>query len=318
MIFSFRRAISVLAVLLLLFPCALVRSEQSPPLIVPIAQDPTTSLYTISIKDGGEPLVVDLAGSLVWSTCPSTRSTVPCHSDTCRGDNNNQHRPRRCRYVDAGRFWATREPPTCRDGCACTAQPFNPFTGECSTGDLTTFGMSADATDGMVTLHLETVAAAGSCAPDRLTWSLPAAGVAEFSTLPLSLPSQLAAQRGFGDKFALCMPGFAAFGNTSLYLGELGYHLVDYKGAIQYTPILASPRNPGGYYVPVQGISVSWNGVDVKASLPKGAFDLDALTGRGGVVLSTVTQYARRVPPVRPGVRRGHNQVRAFSLFLTS
>ncbi|KAG8079022.1 hypothetical protein GUJ93_ZPchr0007g3297 [Zizania palustris] len=47
------------------------------PLIVPVTKDTKTSLYTIAIKNDA-PLVVDLAGTLVWSTCPSTHSTVPC------------------------------------------------------------------------------------------------------------------------------------------------------------------------------------------------------------------------------------------------
>lgn len=46
-----------------------------------------------------------------------------------------------------------------------------------------------------------------------------------------------------------------------------------------------------GHYIPVKGISVNWHGVDVAASLPNGALDLDGHTGRGGVVLSTVTPY---------------------------
>jgi len=41
------------------------------PLVSPLAKDPATSLYTISIKDGAGPLVVDLAGPRVWSACAS-------------------------------------------------------------------------------------------------------------------------------------------------------------------------------------------------------------------------------------------------------
>lgn len=178
------RAISLTALALLLLPSALVAfGEQSPnnPLVVPITIDNKTySVYTVSIKNDGAPLVVDLAGSLVWSTCPSAHTTVPCHSDTCRAAAND--RPRRCRYVDAGRFWATRE-PTHQPGCACTAHPSNPVSGKCSAGDLTTFAMSANATNGSALLQPESFAAVGSCSPDRLTRQLPAgaAGVAGFS-----------------------------------------------------------------------------------------------------------------------------------------
>jgi hypothetical protein len=40
------------------------------------------------------------------------------------------------------------------------------------------------------------------------------------------------------------------------------------------------------------------HGVDVAASLPDGVLDLDARTGRGGVVLSTVTPYTIMRPEV--------------------
>ncbi|KAL6616666.1 hypothetical protein ACP70R_038936 [Stipagrostis hirtigluma subsp. patula] len=271
------------------------------PLVSRISKDANTSLYTISIKNGA-PLVVDLAGPLVWSTCLGKHGTVPCESDTCRAA--NEQRPRGCRYVHAGGwFGANREPGW---GCACAANPVNPVTGECSTGDLTTFSMSANATNGTDPLYPESFAAAGACAPGRLLASLPAgaAGVAGLSRSKLSLPSQLAAERGSGDKFALCLPAFAAFGDTPVYLGTELRGLVEYTGSIPTTPLLANPKNPGGYYVPVKAITVSWHGVDVAASLAGGALDLDARSGRGGVVLSTVTPYTIMRPEVfRPFVQ---------------
>uniref|UniRef100_J3L7P0 Xylanase inhibitor C-terminal domain-containing protein n=1 Tax=Oryza brachyantha TaxID=4533 RepID=J3L7P0_ORYBR len=175
--------------LLLLLSCMAVTGDQQPasyrlPLIVPLVMDTNTSLYTIKIKNDG-PLVVDLAGTLVWSTCPSaaTHSTVPCQSGT------------------------------------------------------------------------------------------------------------------FGKKFALCLPGFAAFGDTPVYISREGASLVNYTDAFPYTPILTNPRSPG-YYLPVKGISVWWSEPKVTASLPAGALDLDARTGRGGVVLSTTTPYAIMRPDV--------------------
>jgi hypothetical protein len=49
---------------------------------------------------------------------------------------------------------------------------------------------------------------------------------------------------------------------------------------------------------------VSWHGVDVAASLPDGVLDLDARTGRGGVVLSTATPYTIMRPEVfRPFIK---------------
>ncbi|BAB89711.1 putative xylanase inhibitor [Oryza sativa Japonica Group] len=274
--------------------CTAQAASDQKPLVSRLAKDYNTSLYTISVKNGAPPLVVDLAGALVWSTCPSTHSTVPCQSAAC--DAVNRQQPRRCRYVDGGWFWAGREPGS---RCACTAHPFNPVTGECSTGDLTTFTMSANTTNGTDLLYPESFTAVGACAPERLlaSPSLPqaAAGVAGFSgTTPLSLPSQLAAQRRFGSTFALCLPVFATFGDTPVYLPNYNpYGPFDYTKMLRRTPFLTNPRRNGGYYLPVKRISVSWRGPgDVPVSLPAGALDLNARTGRGGVVLSTTTPYA--------------------------
>ncbi|KAG8079023.1 hypothetical protein GUJ93_ZPchr0007g4558 [Zizania palustris] len=210
----------------------------------------------------------------------------------------NQQQPRRCRYVDGGWFWAGRKPGS---RCACTAHPFNPVTGECSTGDLTTFAMSANSTTNVTKLmDLEAFTTVGACAPRRLLASLPAAatGVAGFYRRPLSLPSQLAGQRNFGNKFALCLPVFAAFGDLPMYVGMMeGPGWVDYRQSMASTPVLTNPRNPG-YYLPVRRITVSWSIREVEVSLPAGALDLDTRTGRGGVVLSTMTPYAVMRPDV--------------------
>uniref|UniRef100_A0A0E0JTE9 Peptidase A1 domain-containing protein n=1 Tax=Oryza punctata TaxID=4537 RepID=A0A0E0JTE9_ORYPU len=280
-------------------PCTAQDASDQKPLVSRLTKDYNTSLYTISIKNGAPPLVVDLAGTLVWSTCPSMHTTVPCQSAAC--DAVNRQQPRRCRYVDGGWFWAGREAGS---RCACTAHPFNPVTGECSTGDLTSFAMSANTTNGTDLLYPESFTAVGACAPERLleSSSLPqaAAGVAGFSgTTPLSLPSQLAAQRRFGNKFALCLPVFATFGDTPVYLPNYNpYGPFDYTKMLGQTPFLTNPRRNGGYYLPVKRISVSWRGPNVPASLPAGALDLDVRTGRGGVVLSTTTPYAIMRPDV--------------------
>uniref|UniRef100_J3L7N9 Xylanase inhibitor C-terminal domain-containing protein n=1 Tax=Oryza brachyantha TaxID=4533 RepID=J3L7N9_ORYBR len=98
--------------------------------------------------------------------------------------------------------------------------------------------------------------------------------------------------------FALCLPVFAAFGDTPVYLPNYNPSgPFDYTKRIQQTPFLTNPRTPG-YYLPVKGISVSWRGPSVPVSLPAGALDLDVRTGRGGVVLSTVTPNAVMRPDV--------------------
>ncbi|KAM3353416.1 hypothetical protein ACQJBY_024529 [Aegilops geniculata] len=267
----------IVASLVLLLSCTAASGEQTPhkPLVSKLAKDPITSLYTITIKADKSPLLLDLAGSIVWSTCPpsSAHNTVACQSGPCGGAASQQC-PRRCPHVEPG------------SGCACAC---NPVTRECSTGGLTSFAMSANTTDGtMDLLPEESFAVVGACAPSSLLRSLPAGatGVAGFSRRALSLPSQLAAQRGFGGKFALCLPDFAT----------LGYG--DVPPDPYFTPLLTNPANAAGYYIPVKGISVSWHDADAPAALLRGALDLHAVTGRGGVVLSTATQYMTMRPDV--------------------
>ncbi|KAF7025867.1 hypothetical protein CFC21_038019 [Triticum aestivum] len=289
----------IISALVLLLSCTAATSDRQPPLISQLAKDPETSLYTISVKADKSPLLLDLAGSLVWSTCPpsSAHSTVPCESDTCAVA--KQQSSHRCRYVDGGRFWENREPGP--SWCACAARPLNPVTGQCSTGDLTSLTMKANTTNGTMELRPEeSFAVVGACAPGRLLGSLPAgaAGVAGLSRRSLSLPSQLVAQRGFGRKFSLCLPAFATFGDTPVYLPTPERGFIDYTTSIPYTPLLTNPANAGGYYIPVKGISASWHGADAAAALPRGALDIDVRTGRGGVVLSTATPYTVMRPDV--------------------
>uniref|UniRef100_A0ACD5XDY3 Uncharacterized protein n=1 Tax=Avena sativa TaxID=4498 RepID=A0ACD5XDY3_AVESA len=291
----YRRAI--IWSLVLLLSCTVATSDPQPPLITRLAKDPATSLYTTTVETDKSPLVVDLAGSLVWSTCPSTHSTVPCESATCA--TAKEQSPPRCRYVDGGRFWENRDPGS--PWCACTAHPLNPVSGECSTGDLTSLAMSTNNTTEL--LPEESFAVVGACAPGGLLNSLPAGvtGVAGFSRAPLSLPSQLVAQRGFGNRFSLCLPVFATFGDTPVYLPipDPTRGVIDFTtSGVAHTPLLTSPSNASGYYIPVKGISVSWHGADATAQLPAGALDLDVRTGRGGVMLSTVTPYATMRPDV--------------------
>lgn len=250
----FHRAI--LSSLVLMLSCTPASGEQTPhkPLVTKLAKDPITFLYTITVKADKSPLLLDLAGSLVWLTCPppsSSHSNVASQSGPCGGAASQQW-PRRCPHVEPG------------SGCACAG---NPATRECSTGGLTSFAMSANTTDGAMELPPEeSFAVVGACVPGSLLRSLPAGatGVAGFSRRPLSLPSQLAAQRGFGGKFALCLPDFATLGYDDVPLDPY------------FTPLLTNPANAAGYYIPVKGISVSWHEADAPAALIRGALDLDA------------------------------------------
>ena len=199
-------------------------------------------------------------------SCPATAS--PSHGNS----------PCHCPHVEPG------------SGCACAG---NPVTRDRSNGALTSFAMSANTTDGAMELPPEeSFAVVGACVPGSLLRSLPAGatGVAGFSRRPLSLPSQLAAQRGFGGKFALCLPVFAIFGDSPVNLSAPwqapGY--VDYTTIIPYTPLLTNPANAAGYYIPVKSISVSWHEADAQAILPSAALELAPGAGPGQALEQTV------------------------------
>ncbi|KAG8053994.1 hypothetical protein GUJ93_ZPchr0001g30288 [Zizania palustris] len=237
----------------------------SKPIVTRLTKDPAISLYTISVKSGAS-LVVDLAGPLLWSTCPSPHRTIPCSSSVCRIANRNH--PADCPYAAGGR------PGSGDRSCACVAYLYNPVSGQCGHGDVTTVRLSSNATDGKNPLFPVSFSVFGLCAPGGLLTSLPSgvAGVAGLSRLPLSLPSQVASSLKVAKKFALCLPG-GGYDGAAIFGG----------GPFQ---LLAAPPN-GAYYFGVTGIAVNL----VRVPLPRRALDLDIRRGTGGVTLSTVTPY---------------------------
>ncbi|KAL5228106.1 hypothetical protein ABZP36_016371 [Zizania latifolia] len=276
----------LLSLLLVSAPSTMATDGRPPskPIVTRLTKDPAISLYTISVKSGA-PLVVDLAGPLLWSTCPSPHRTIPCSSSVCTIANRNH--PDNCPYAAGGR------PGSGDRSCACVAYPYNPVSGQCGHGDVTTVPLSANATDGKNPLFPVSFSAFGSCAPGGLLTSLPSgvAGVAGLSRLPLSLPSQVASSLKVAKKFALCLPGSgydgaAIFGGGPFQL--LAAPPVEIAESLSQNPLplLKHPKN-GAYYFRVTGIAVNL----VRVPIPRRALDLDIRRGTGGVTLSTVTPY---------------------------
>ncbi|XP_040375802.1 chitinase CLP-like [Oryza brachyantha] len=276
----------ILSLILLASPWTLASDTyQAPkPILVRVIKDASTSLYTMSVKTGSR-LVLDLGGPLLWSTCLAAHATVPCRSDVCTA------------AVQENRW-------NCTAGggggglCACSAYPYNPISGQCARGDVTTTPMLANATDGVNPLYPVAFPVHAACAPDSLLGSLPpgAVGVAGLSDGPLSLPSQVAASLKVERKFALCLPGggigAAIFGGGPFHLlsvPDFGM-LTDRLG---YFNITKNPKN-GRLYLDAVGIAVNRRGADV----PPDSLALDASTGRGGVMLSTVAPYTALRPDV--------------------
>ncbi|TVU14302.1 hypothetical protein EJB05_37763, partial [Eragrostis curvula] len=278
------RPLFLLSLLVLSRPGTVAADGQPPskPVVTPITKDGLTSLYTIPVKNGA-PLVLDLAGSLVWSTCQQGHHTIPCKSSVCKVATRNH--PAGCASANGG------QPGSTDPHCACTAYPYNPVSRHCGNGDLTVLPLSAQATDGEHPLFPVSFNAYGSCAPQGLLESLPsgAAGVAGLSRLPLSLPSQVASKLKVAKQFALCLP---SSGNTGAALFGGGPFVLqssrrDNIAQSQLSlPLLKSPKNDG-YYFRVRGIAVNQELVPIAP----GALDLNTHTSRGGVVFSSVTPY---------------------------
>ncbi|KAL6845049.1 hypothetical protein ACP4OV_024544 [Aristida adscensionis] len=273
--------------LLLLTLVAADGDQSSTPIVASITKDPTTSLYTIPVERYA-PMVLDLAGPLVWSTCPkgkvwwSPRPTVPCNSKQCKIA--NMKRPAGCASAGGG------QPGSTVENCNCTAYAYHPVTRQCISGDLSIGNMNMRATDGQRAMYPAIIAPYEVCVNDGFLASLPkdAAGFAGLSRLPLSLPFQVAAQRRVAKEFALCLPsdgqkGVAIFGGGPFQLQSA--HPQDLAEAIRQNPLplLKNPKN-GAYYFGVHGIAVNQKQVD----LSPGALDLDTRHGKGGVMFSTV------------------------------
>ncbi|KAG2603235.1 chitinase CLP-like [Panicum virgatum] len=254
------------------------------PVLIPVAKDPATSLYTVPIRDGDNH-VIDLAGPLLWSTCASDHlpAAFSCNATECR--HANAYRAPSCRI--AGQPCKKR----------CRAYPYNPITGQCAAANLVHTRFIVNTTDGKNPLQQVSVRAVAACAPRNILASLPrdVTGVAGLSASGQALPAQVAASQRVARKFLLCLPrsgeGVAIFGGGPLFLlpdSSMG----DLTATLAFTPLRGRKDNPL-YYIPVQGIAVN------QAQVPLPA---NALAG-GGVVLCTRVAYTALRPDVyRPVV----------------
>ncbi|KAL6853463.1 hypothetical protein ACP4OV_019492 [Aristida adscensionis] len=263
----------LLASLLLAWPASCAN-----PVLLPVAKDAATSLYTVPIRDDATH-VIDLAGPLVWSTCAADHLQPPfaCNDTACR--HANAYRAPGCRA--AGR----------RCEGHCTAYPYNPVSGQCAAASLVHTRLIANTTDGRHPLSQVSVKAVAACAPKKLLPSLPsgATGVAGLASSRLALPAQVAASQGDPKKFLLCLPrrgeGAAIFGGDAFFLPESGADNLASK--LAYTPLHSRKDNPL-YYVSVQGVAVNQSPVQLPAHA----------LATGGVVLCTRVPYTALRPDV--------------------
>jgi len=232
------------------------------PLVTAITRDAATKLYTAPLKDA-LPLVLDLSGTLLWSTCAAAHPSYECHHAACA--HAHAHHPPGCPRTGHG--VADEDDPF---RCRCRAHPYNPFARRAASGDLTRARVTANATDGANPLAPVSFTAVAACAPPTLLAGLPAGavGVAGLARSWLALPAQVARKQKVARKFALCLPGagngqgVAIFGGGPLFLLPPGRPDVTASLA-GTTPLRGKPRVPG-YFVSAKGIAVNQAQVQVQ------------------------------------------------------
>ncbi|CAO2195826.1 unnamed protein product [Urochloa humidicola] len=239
------------------------------PLVTAITKDAATKLYTAPLKDG-HPLVLDLSGPLIWSTCPPKHPSFECHHHVCA--HAHSYHPPDCPRT--GHSVADEDDPF---RCKCTAHPYNPIALKSGSGDLTRVTVTANDTDGENPLHPVSFPAVAACAPHSLLAKLPAAavGVAGLARSRVSLPAQAARSQKVSNKFALCLPsgggggdGVAIFGGGPLFLLPPGRPDVTATLA-GTTPLHRNPGHPG-YFVSAKAIAVDQERVQLPGAVAIG------------------------------------------------
>jgi hypothetical protein len=235
------------------------------PLVTAITKDAATKLYTAPLKDG-HPLVLDLSGPLIWSTCPPKHPSFECHHHVCA--HAHSYHPPDCPRTGHG--VADDDDPF---RCKCTAHPYNPIARKSGSGDLTRATVTANDTDGRNPLRPVSFPAVAACAPHSLLAKLPAGavGVAGLGRSRVSLPAQAARAQKVASKFALCLPsgggqGVAIFGGGPLFLLPPGS--ADVTATLAgTTPLRRNPGHPG-YFISAKGIAVNQEQVQLQGPLP--------------------------------------------------
>ncbi|KAF7032944.1 hypothetical protein CFC21_044074 [Triticum aestivum] len=247
----------LIVVSLCILACTVAGDGGGRPLVTAVRRDAATSLYSIPVNSG-RPLVLDLSGPIVWSTC-----------DDCASHDTLEYNDINC--MRAHRF----HPPNCQHNgygmpdahnpyrCKCTAHPHNPVSGDTASGDMTRVVLSANATDGRNPLGPVSFTAVTSCAPDSLLAGLPAGavGVAGLARSGLAFPAQVARTQGVANSFALCLGNgerdgvaiWPIFGGGPLFAAN-GRSITDMLRGD--TPLRKHGEYPGYYVSASRGVFV--------------------------------------------------------------
>ncbi|KAL4205479.1 hypothetical protein AMTRI_Chr01g137500 [Amborella trichopoda] len=251
-------------------------------LVAPLSLDPSTSQVTIPLDNNS--YVLDLGGAIPWSFCHGLSSglLLSCRGRACLAA---EQLPEAC-ASPIGR------PPLhqCYQG-NCVVWLHNPVANTCASSKLALKTVTLTPTNGLnPTGSVAFPHFISSWVPRRLLGGLAkgAKGLATLGPSELAIPSQLHARLGLRRKFALCLPstprapGAAFFGSEPFYL--LPPPGIEVSKRLLYVPLLTKPD---GYYIQVQAITISLNGVNFNSSLLS-----------RGTKLSTVHPYTTLATPI--------------------
>ncbi|XP_037418443.1 chitinase CLP-like [Triticum dicoccoides] len=258
----------LVAISLCVLACTVAGDGGGRPLVTAVTRDAATSLYTIPVKSSRPlPLVLDLSGPIVWSTCDggASHDTLECNSMDCM--RAHRFHPPNCQHTGYGMPDA-HNPYRCK----CTAHPHNPVSGDTASGDMTRVTLSANATDGRNPLGPVSFTAVTSCALDSLLAGLPvgAVGVAGLARSGLAFPAQVSRTQGVANSFVLCLPsgqgnGVAIFGGGPLFAAN-GRSITELLGS--GTPLRKHGESPGYYISASRGIAVDGARVPLDSYAP--------------------------------------------------
>lgn len=309
----------------LLFSLAIASS----PVLVPIAFDPSTSLYSITILQTSHSsphrLLLDLSNSILWVDClhplysSSSLQPVPCRSSVC-----NQAKVCSSLICAAAGCASCDSPPSpvCQNN-SCSPVISNSAIKTSTSALLWSDTIALRSTNGFNPGPFVSVPKFSFACGDNLLLQnngVPAGvvGVAALSRALLALPTQLAAKLRLQRKFAYCLPSTAGSSGVAFF-GESVYGFQQNKqisqSSLHFTPLLTDKTQPDEYLIGVKAISVNGQNLGLSANLLK-----------GGTRISSTVRYTQLQTSIYTALRdafrkaaaaRGIRQVTAVAPFDT-
>ncbi|WOG84344.1 hypothetical protein DCAR_0103527 [Daucus carota subsp. sativus] len=241
-------------------------------LVLPIAKHSSTSQYLTTLYQRTPlvpiNLVINLGGPFLWVSCDNSRY------------NSSSYRSAQCKspLCSLTHKFLNIQPQCSNNTCMITAE--NVITSKISSGSLSIDVLSLRATNGLNPTNLTSIPRfVFWCAPEFLLQGLPSGstGILGLGHSQLSLPTQLANQYNFTEKFAICLSP-STNSNGVIFIGEEPYVFfpgIDISKILIYTPLAITSKNarefsdPHEYWINVRYIRINGRHVPLNSSYTK-------------------------------------------------